>query len=496
MRERGLGERRAWRGNGARTVGISALLFALSVGCGSAVQPKPDAGDAPRDAGGRDAAGSDAAGSDGATPTDASEPTDAALDDAGPEPALVRSTDFAEDPAEVRNPDRGFYWWDWNDAASLVLVQGLLTEQCGTAVLPPSVSSELRARLDAHRAAGRRVILRFLYADDGLLNPCGLADAESIELVEGHIAQLASLLHDYVDVIAFVEAGFLGMWGEWNAEFAPPGTSLSASADNRRRTLRALLDAVPPERAILVRRPRFRDELPFTAAELARIGFHDDCLFADASDAGTYDGARSIAEWKSYIRTATAAVPLGGETCADTPAYTNCANALTELAALRYTYVHEGYSPEVIARWDAEGCLPELRRRLGYRIVVRAVEAPLSVLPSGVLRVRLEIENVGFAPPYSTRRLRLVLRRGAESRSLVPFESLGADTRAWAPGAPLAVELAARLPAGLASGAWEVRVAVLEDTSDAPAYALVFANDARVRDDALRENVVASVVVP
>ena len=63
--------------------------------------------------------------------------------------------------------------------------------------------------------AGRRAILRFVYADDGDLNACGRADAESIELVEGHVSQLAAVMEEHVDVIAYVEAGFFGMWGEW-----------------------------------------------------------------------------------------------------------------------------------------------------------------------------------------------------------------------------------------------------------------------------------------
>lgn len=441
------------------------------------------------------------AGADAATSVDAGDA--AARDDAGPpradagpEPALVRSTDFAEAAGDVRNPDRGFYWWDWNDDASLVLVKVQLGAHCATATLPGSVASALRDRMGEHRAAGRRAILRFVYADDGVLNDCGLADAESIEIVEGHVAQLAAAMEEHVDVIAFVEAGFFGMWGEWNSEHAPDGTSLWTSEENRRRVLRALLDAVPDERAILVRRPRFRDELPFMAAELARIGFHNDCFLASATDYGTYDGARSVDEWKTYVRGVTTTVPLGGETCRDEPAFTACENAMAEMESLRWSYLHEGYHGDVIARWQSEGCIDEIRRRLGYRVVLRAVEAPLEVRAGGVLRVRMELDNEGYAPPYTARRVRLVLRSADASHVLEPTVAIGADTRAWAPGATIAVELAADLPADLAAGTWEVRLVLLEDRSDAPAYAMVFANDDRVRDDVRRENVVARVVVP
>ena len=444
------------------------------------------------------------AGDDAAVPSmdasrdagpDAASLVDAPGDDAASEPPLVRSTDFAEASGDVRNPDRGFYFWDWNDAAALVLVKLQLGDHCDAAALPESVLTAARARLAGHRDAGRRVILRAVYADDALVNRCGLADAESIEIVEAHIAQLAPICSEFVDVIAYVEAGFLGMWGEWNSEHAPAGTSLWESQDNRRRVLRALLDAVPAELAIQVRRPRFRDELPFTAAELARIGFHNDCYLASPTDYGTYEPPRTIEEWKDYINAATPIVPMGGETCNDDPTFTSCPNALADLERLRFDYLHEGYSAVVIDRWRTEGCLEEIRRRLGYRLVVRAVESPEAMSAGGVLRVRLELENVGFAPPRSTRRFEVVLRTSAGGMTRLTPRAPLPDTRSWRPGAIPPFDLVVDLPADLAAGDHEVRVVLLDDSSDAPAYALLFANDDRVRDDARRENVVARVRV-
>jgi hypothetical protein len=81
---------------------------------------------------------------------------------------------------------------------------------------------------------------------------------------------------------------------------------------------------------------------------------------------------------------------MGGETCNDDPTYTACDHALAELELLRFSYLDEGYSPEVIARWESEGCLDEIRRRLGYRVVVRAVEAPVSIAPGETLQVNVD----------------------------------------------------------------------------------------------------------
>ena len=467
-----------------RVLAITVVLGL--VGCGGVDPAEHDGGrdgaDASRLDGGPDAADRDASS------------LDASVLDAGPPP--VRSTDFAEASGDVRNPDRGFYWWDWNDESPLVLVKLQLGDHCGTATLPAAAIADARARLEGHRDAGQRVILRSVYADGGDLNGCRRADAESIAIVEGHVAQLAPVYAEFADVIAYVEAGYFGMWGEWNSEHAPAGTALWESQDNRRRVLRALLDVVPEELAILVRRPRFRDELPFPAADLARIGFHDDCYLASATDYGTYEPPRTPDEWRDYIRAATPIVPIGGETCHDEPAFTACPNALADLERLRFDYLHEGYSTEVIDRWRSEGCLDEIRERLGYRLVLRAVEAPAQVVPGGTMRVRLELENLGFAPPRSTRRIRVILRGadGTLRATLTPREPV-ADSRTWMPGTIAPLELVVDLPDDLAAGEHEVRIALLDDRSDAPAYALVFANDDRVRDDARRENVVARVVV-
>jgi hypothetical protein len=426
----------------------------------------------------------DAAPSDSARTEDAQAQVDAFV----PLDPLVRSTDFAEENGEVLNPDRGFYGGD----RPISLVKVYLGDYCNTATLPSSVLTSARAAMSAERDAGHRAVVRMLYADDGDLNACGRADAMSLAIIEGHIAQLAPYWTEFADVIAYVQAGFLGMWGEWHSVDAPAGTALAEDANNRERVLRGLLDSVPSNRAIGVRRPRFRDELPFGAGDLARIGFHNDCFLSTATDYGTYDGDRSVEEWKDYTRGATTVVPIGGETCNDDATYTACDHAVAEMERLRFAYLNIEYSQPVIARWRNEGCFDEIERRLGYRIVVRAVEAPASVAVGGALRMRLELENVGFAPPYSTRRARIVLRNGGTERTLTPREP--PDTRTWRPGTTT-VDLIADLPADLDTGEWEVRLLLLEDVSDLPAYAMLFANDTRVRDDARRENLVARVTL-
>lgn len=403
---------------------------------------------------------------------------------------LVRRDDFTEAAGTVPNPDRGLYAWDWDESVQLVLVKPHLGEWCDGTPLPSSFFDELGGRLAGHAAAGRRVILRFVYADDEVLNPCMRADAMSVDVIEAHLVQLAPLLAEHANVIAFVEAGLLGMWGEWNSEHAPPGTSLWTDIDVRRRVLAALLDAVPPGRPVLVRRPRFRQELEtvLTADALARVGHHNDCLFASVDDYGTYDGDMTVEEWKTYLETVTLTAPTGGETCLDDPTYTACDNALPELERLRYTYVHKNYQRAVIDRWRAEGCFDEIDRRLGYRVVLRAVEAPPAAAPGATFPVVIEIENVGFAPPYVTRRLRAVLRDASGATTLETRALEGADTRTWLAGATVRATLEVTIPETQPAGDYTLHLLLLDDHSDALPHAMLFANTAPVADPTTREN--------
>jgi hypothetical protein len=88
----------------------------------------------------------------------------------------------------------------------------------------------------------------------------------------------------------------------------------------------------------------------------------------------------------------------------------------------------------------------------------------------------------------------VVLRSDASAVTLEPRE-LGPDTRGWLPGTIAPFELVTDLPADLALGEHELRVVLLDDSSDLPAYSLLFANDERVADAARRENVLGRVAV-
>src|SRR5690606_12720981 len=185
-----------------------------------------------------------------------------------------------------------------------------------------------------------------------------------------HLEQLTPLLAEHQDVIAVMQAGFIGAWGEWHSS-----TNGLDSADNRKTILLALLAALPPSRMTQIRTPNAKadifgsspltEALAFGGSDQARTGHHNDCFLATDSDYGTYPDP--IETWKDYVASDGRYTPIGGETCQLNPPRTDCAAAGQEMERLHWSFLNALYDTDVIDAWETEGCLGEIQKRLGYR---------------------------------------------------------------------------------------------------------------------------------
>ncbi len=84
-----------------------------------------------------------------------------------------------------------------------------------------------------------------------------------------------------------------------------------------------------------------------------------------ATDYGTYLD-NDIEGDKNYLNLDNRFVPQGGETCCDC-GYAGCENSLEDLARMHWSVLNKDYHPDVLKRWISEGCMDEIKRRLGYR---------------------------------------------------------------------------------------------------------------------------------
>src|SRR3984957_18093218 len=210
--------------------------------------------------------------------------------------------------------------------------------------------------LIAVRDAGLKVILRFAYTNTAKTGTCPdqykicppYGDAPKAIVLQ-HIKQLAPLFKKHDAIIAVLQEGFIGIWGEnyytdyfGDAGNNGPGHLFDSSWNDRNDVLHALLKALPPDRMIQVRTPQIKqkyvygphaavEEKPLSAGQgysetdMARIGFHNDCFLGSVDDYGTYyDNGSSIQPKKEanevlrhYLAEDSRYLPVGGETCDD-----------------------------------------------------------------------------------------------------------------------------------------------------------------------------------
>ena len=384
--------------------------------------------------------------------------------------AAMQSRTYAEDPSNFANPERGFWRSDRYlnrlRAENITLAHAYVRlDAYRDRPLPDSLLVQLQARFDAARAAGVKLVPRFTYNfPKGLPLLRGDEDAP-LSVVQAQIAELTPLLRRNADVIAYLEAGFVGAWGEWH-----DSTSGLHATDAERAILQQLLRAMPKNRFVALRYERdkvavFGRTTPATYAEIlgqlgyGRVAHHDDCFLASPDGWATYRPAdpAALERQKAYLSAENEHMPQGGETCsADAVAQPliQCPNALNELARLHWSQINADYHPRVIALWRAQGCYGQMARRLGYRLRLLRARLPRSVRAGGTLSGWITIANDGFASPYNMRPVELVLRRMGSTRTvLLP---LFVDPRRWSSGSARQVDISTVVPKGLASGSYEV----------------------------------------
>lgn len=385
-----------------------------------------------------------------------------------------------ESSAHILNPERGFYT-GYNlaaagDATSIrtagytmaISIVNLGAYRNGS--LPSSFLTSLNAGFAKARAAGIKLVVRFTYNTDGT------ADASKSRIL-GHISQLQPILRDNYDVIATVQAGFIGRWGEWHG--STNGLDNTAA---RNEIIAALLSAVPSNRTVSLRRPDFKNAYrtgaltsseAFSGSSRSRIGHHNDCFLASSTDLGTYVSPAD--SWMTYTATDSAYAPMGGETCAVYTARTNCTTALAELAKMHWSYLNRAYNASVINGWISGGCESTIRRKLGYRFVLSRVAYTPKVAPGGVLGLELDVKNRGFAVPMNQRPIDVVLVSGSTRK----VARLNFDARKLTANATTTVKANLRLPANLPAGTYTLALR-LPDASSRLAndnrYAIQLAN--------------------
>jgi|GEM_PF-3025439 len=127
-------------------------------------------------------------------------------------------------------------------------------------------------------------------------------------------------------------------------------------------------------------------------------------------------------------------VMVGGETCLPTN-QNDCSKSEARFAYHHYTFLNDLYQPDVISKWETQGCFNDIANGLGYRLRLNAATVQSQVEAGGKLFVSLDVTNLGYAAPSRLRPIYLVLRDTITSSEYsIPFASAESDIRTWLTG--------------------------------------------------------------
>ncbi|RZJ72735.1 DUF4832 domain-containing protein [Flavobacterium sp.] len=392
--------------------------------------------------------------------------------------AQTTTVTYAPTTASFSNPERGFYRhtethsdsysslnqttltnYRVNGNYSLILRVCYL-ENFVNGAISSTYMNNMQADFTKIRNAGLKCILRFAYSDD---NDNGAAQDASKAQILSHISQLQSMLQTNSDVIAVVQAGFIGAWGEWyyTDHFGMEPTA--ADYANRKAVVDAILAALPTSRMVQLRTPSLKRNTynamtALTAAQaysttlpVARLGHHNDCFLASSDDYGTYE---NVAVEYPYLEQETKFTPMGGETCKVNAPRSECAKALEEMARFHWSYLNVDYHPDVIDGFEANSCLDDMERRLGYRFELQTGTYPNTATVGGALAFTFQVKNTGFAAPYNPRTAYIVLRN-TTNQAVYSFP-LTTNVRLWQANATQTVSETVVLPANIPTGNYQM----------------------------------------
>lgn len=438
------------------------------------------------------------------------------IDSATEVPAIT--VKYQESFADFPNPERGFYRYSETRASSYSpLSESDLRKQRGLTgeayksyntlvfryfvldeFVDSPISESFLAAMDRDfavaRNAGVKMIPRFCYTTRAKAGDCPegficppYGDAPKARVL-AHINQVAPIINKNEDVILCIQMGFIGTWGEnyytdYFGDASPNDTQGKVLDENwvdRVAVLNAMLEAFSENLMIQVRYPQFKQRAiygidaltnvaalteseAFSGTNKARIGFHNDCLFASPDDYGTYEDygnsnsprKMDLTNLKPYFQEDSQYVLVGGETCSDgySPQNDCSPEGMADIAlrALHYTYLNADYNNEVNNDWVAGGCMDSILIHLGYRFVLQEATFQEEMTEDRNFNFRLRLKNVGYAGISKDRPVHLVLKNAATG-SIYTYK-LNTDIRKWVNG--VTIEESVALEEDLESGDYQ-----------------------------------------
>jgi hypothetical protein len=412
--------------------------------------------------------------------------------------AQTATVNYSPTTAAINNPERGFYRHTEVHSASYsgldqntlngykssnttLLLRVFYLENFINAPISSSYLSSMQSDFNKIRSAGLKCIVRFAYSD----NINGALDASKAQIL-AHIQQVKPMLIANVDVIATMQAGFIGSWGEWYYTNYFGMSPTTADYANRKEVVDAILAALPSSRMVQLRTPTLKQKTyttttalsqsqAFNGTNIARLGHHNDCFLSSSTDFGTYN---NVSTEYPYLQQETKYTPMGGETCAVNEPRSKCTTAVSEMQQFHWSYLNFDYNPNVISGFQSDGCFSEIQNKLGYRFELVNGTYPQSASKGNTMSFSFKILNTGYAATYNQRTVYLVLRNASSNQEY--SVALNTDPRFWTSGVQQTITENVTLPSNMITGTYNLFLN-LPDTnstiSSRPEYSIRLANN-------------------
>ena len=145
--------------------------------------------------------------------------------------------------------------WRTNDNITMIIRIFYLKDFINSPISQTYLNN-IQTDFDRIRAAGLKCVIKFAYTE----NTNDAYDASKTQIL-AHLQQLKPYIQNNADVIAIMQAGFIGVWGEWyyTDHFGMPPTA--ADYQNRKDIVEAILDILPSNRMIQIRTPKLKTSL-------------------------------------------------------------------------------------------------------------------------------------------------------------------------------------------------------------------------------------------
>jgi len=439
-------------------------------------------------------------------------------------PDTTGTITYTEDTSEIANPERGLMdradlsLYDTLDTSkidaygsygTLVWVTAHLdtyrdwTDDVGVDVtnyveipMDTRAVDVLQDIFDEAHTEDLKVVLRFVYNGESGIGSTTDPDAAEpdapIEVALRHIDQLMPIVKANKHLLAVMQAGFVGHWGEWH--------SSKYLHEQRQRITDALLAHLPDDRVLQVRYPRYKELFyggPLfsgtanTLLPRARVGHHNDCFLCNDSDSNTYrsDSAQSPDIRSSYCDTAASEVecwedfvaqdnkwlPFGGELSKIYPPKTDCDVIIDNMEKFGVDFLNGDFNTAVHTELNSQGCWTEIKTRLGYRFVLDSAVLASTATIDRAYDVEINFHNDGFGKIYNPRPVYLVLDNATYRHNIL----LDVDPRTWLAGRSHTIQKSITIPPDVVAGTYNLHLWLPDADSSLqsdPLYSVRFSN--------------------